>query len=148
MWDKLQILYTKDNIFDEKEAKVVKDLKKGSSNCKDLKYGFVSVKILEENQDKEGGSLYDKVRLAKDTKDGISKNEDKEHEEYEDKEGEVYLEEELMCGLNKIKNLMKMNLKQKKQLQTHEEEDYDSKSKIYQTIKEIKNIIMNLNAQL
>lgn len=130
MWDKLQILYTKDNIFDWKEAKLVKDLKKGSSNCKDLKDAFVSVKILEESQDKEEGSLSYKVCLAIETKEDISKNEDKEHEEYEDKEGEVYLEEELICALNEIKELKNKNTLLEEKLNGSEGEIHIKSTKI------------------
>ena len=77
VWDKLQILYTKDNISDEKEANLFKELEKRSSSCKYLEDAFVSVKVIDESQDKEEGSLFDNVRLAIDTKDDISKNEDK-----------------------------------------------------------------------
>jgi hypothetical protein len=73
---------------------------------------------------------------------------DSEEEENVEIDGEVDLEEELMCALSEIKNLRKNNLKQKEQLQKYEEEDCDSKSKMSQSLEETKNTIMNLKVQL
>jgi hypothetical protein len=41
--------------------------------------------------------------------------------------GEVNIEEELICSLNEIKNIRKNNLKLKGQLEKHEEENRDSR---------------------
>jgi predicted RNase H-like nuclease (RuvC/YqgF family) len=73
---------------------------------------------------------------------------DSEEEENVETDGEVDLEEELMCALREIKKLRKKNLKQKEQLQKYEEEDRDSKSKMSQSLEEIENTIMNLKVQL
>jgi hypothetical protein len=61
---------------------------------------------------------------------------DSEEEENVETNGEVDLEEELMCALSEIKKLRKMNLKQKEKLQKYEEEDRDSKSKMSQSLEE------------
>jgi hypothetical protein len=63
-------------------------------------------------------------------------------------DGEVDLEEELICSLSEIKKLRKKNLKQKEQLQKYEEEDHDSKSKMSQNLEELENIIRSLKVQL
>jgi hypothetical protein len=67
---------------------------------------------------------------------------DSEEEENVETDGEVDLEEELMCALREIKKLRKNNLKQKEQLQKYEEEDHDSKAKMSQSLEESKNIII------
>ena len=59
-----------------------------------------------------------------------------EGEENVEIDGEVDLEEELMCSLREIRKLRKMNLKQKEQLHKYEEEDRDSKSKMSKSLEE------------
>jgi hypothetical protein len=73
---------------------------------------------------------------------------DSKEEENVETDGEVDIEEELMCALREIKKLRKNNLKQKEQLQKYEEEDHDSKAKMSQILEEIENTIMNLKVQL
>jgi hypothetical protein len=65
-----------------------------------------------------------------------------------EKYGEVGLQEELICTLDKIKKLKKNNLKQKDQLQKYEEDEHDSKAKMSQSLEEIEKAIMNPNFQL
>jgi hypothetical protein len=59
---------------------------------------------------------------------------DSKEEENVETEGEVDLEEEIMCGLSEIKKQRKNNLKQKEKLHKYEEEDHDSKSKMSQIL--------------
>jgi predicted RNase H-like nuclease (RuvC/YqgF family) len=73
---------------------------------------------------------------------------DSEEEENTETDGEVDLEEELMCALREIKKLRKNNLKQKEKLQKYEEEDRDSKAKMSQSLEESENIIISLKVQL
>jgi hypothetical protein len=80
-------------------------------------------------------------------------NEDKEMMDSEEEEktktdGEVDLEEELICALSEIKKLRKKNLKQKKQLRKYEEKDTNSKTKMSQSLEELENIIISLKNQL
>jgi hypothetical protein len=80
-------------------------------------------------------------------------NEDKEMMDSEEEEktktdGEVDLEEELICALSEIKKLRKNNLKQKKQLRKYEEKDTNSKTKMSQSLEELENIIISLKNQL
>jgi hypothetical protein len=63
---------------------------------------------------------------------------DSEEGENSERDGEVGIEEEIMCALRKIKKFGKKNLKQKEKLQKYEEEDHDSKSKMSQSLEETK----------
>jgi hypothetical protein len=73
---------------------------------------------------------------------------DSEEKENVETEGEVDLEEEIMCALSEIKKPRKKNLKQKEKMKKYEEEDRDSKAKISQILEESKNIIIRLKVQL
>jgi len=73
---------------------------------------------------------------------------DSEEEEKTETDGEVDLEEELICALSEIKKLRKNNLKQKKQLRKYEEKDTNSKTKMSQSLEELENIIISLKNQL
>ena len=93
--------------------------------------------------------------MAIDTKFDAIENEDKRKEKTDSKEeenveidGEVDLEEELICALSEIKKVKKKNLKQKEQLQKYEEGDHDSKTKISQSLEEIENTIIGIKVQL
>jgi hypothetical protein len=61
---------------------------------------------------------------------------DSDEEENAKIDGEVDVEEELMCPLSGIKKLRKKNLKQKDQLHKYEKEDRDSKAKMSQSLEE------------
>jgi hypothetical protein len=69
---------------------------------------------------------------------------DSKEEENGETDGEVDIEEEIMCALREIKKLRKNNLKQKEKLQKYEEEDSDSKDKMSQSLEESENIIIRL----
>jgi hypothetical protein len=62
---------------------------------------------------------------------------DSEEEENNEIDGEVDLEEEIVCALIKIKKLRKNNLKQKEKLHKYEVEDCDSKAKMSQSLEEL-----------
>jgi hypothetical protein len=61
---------------------------------------------------------------------------DSEEEKNDEINGEVDLEEELMCAFSKIKKLRKKKFKQKEQLKKYEEEDRDLKAKMSEILEE------------